>query len=451
MGWNSWNAFGISPRLIEPIIEQTADLMVSLGLRDAGYRYLNIDDGWQGERDSDSRITVDAQRFPSGFKHLADYAHAKGLLFGLYSDAGTHTCGGKEGSLGYEDIDARTYADWGVDYLKYDNCFNRFLPIRPRFEKMRDALNATGRPIFYSLCEWGVDDVWEWGASVGNSWRVTDDLMDHWDSLAHNADDASQLHQHAGPGSWNDWDMLQVGNGGLRWIEEQAHFAMWCLSKSPLVIGTDLRKISPDALALLKNEELIAVHQDPLGKAARLAWHKGPYRVFSAPLADGSVAVVIWNRHTHFNAYFYDDGSQCNYTTATFPIPKKLMNHTEYFKPPPDHHPHTRRRRRLQDERGDTSVPPDDTNGWDPPCKDNPRGNTVQVRLAWFAADMNLDTVKGVRVRDMLLKQDMGTRMGDSFPIDVRNHGARALRLTPVYDGNHQQQQQQQADIVHYA
>ncbi|GAB4814199.1 hypothetical protein N2152v2_001245 [Parachlorella kessleri] len=234
----------------EELIRATADLMVSLGLRDAGYEYLVLD----------------------------------GLKFGIYSDSGYRTCGGYPGSFGYEDLDAQTWADWGVDYLKYT--------------AMRDALNKTGRPIIYSLCEWGLEDPWQWAPTVGNSWRTTDDIAPSWDSILAKLDNTLSLAQFAGPGAWNDPDMLEVGNGNLLLGEQRAHFALWALLKAPLMIGTDLRRLPKESLEILTAKEVLAVHQDGLGVAAELVGKSGAKEVYAAPLADGSRAVVLFNRHT---------------------------------------------------------------------------------------------------------------------------------------------------------
>ncbi|CAF0933034.1 unnamed protein product [Didymodactylos carnosus] len=261
--WNSWNHFGCS--INEKLIKATTDALVISGLAAAGYEYINLDDCWQISRDADGIIQPDPQAFPSGIAALADYVHSKKLKFGLYSDAGYKTCGGRPGSLGFEIKDANTYASWQVDYLKYDNCNTDQTIPEKRYPVMRDALNATGRPIFYSMCEWGVDDPALWAATVGNSWRTTGDISDNWNSMISNIDINDRYADHAAPGGWNDPDMLEVGNGGMTNTEYISHFSIWAISKAPLLIGCDVTKISQDTLNILTNPEVIAINQDSLG------------------------------------------------------------------------------------------------------------------------------------------------------------------------------------------
>ncbi|KAK3268672.1 alpha-galactosidase, variant 2, partial [Cymbomonas tetramitiformis] len=267
MGFNTWNHFGCN--INENLIRATADRLVALGLRDAGYKYVNLDDCWQVSRDAEGRIVEDPTAFPSGLKSLSDYVHSKGLLFGLYSDAGLKTCGGRPGSLGYELLDAQQYAKWGVDYLKYDNCNTDGTPPEKRYPVMRDALNATGRPIFFSMCEWGVDDPAKWAQEVGNSWRTTGDITDTFASMVSRADLTERLWRAAGPGGWNDPDMLEVGNGLMSHEEYKTHFSLWALMKAPLLIGCDLLSITNETLEILSNKEVIAVNQDALGVQGR--------------------------------------------------------------------------------------------------------------------------------------------------------------------------------------
>jgi alpha-galactosidase len=242
---------------------------LDLGLDKVGYRYVNIDDCWQlPGRDANNHVIVDATKFPNGMKSLGDYLHKLGLKFGIYSSAGTMTCQQRAGSLTYEQTDAADYASWGVDYLKYDNCYNLGLPGPARYNAMRDALNRTGRPIYYSLCSWGTDEVWKWGNNTGNSWRTTNDINDSWKSIVSNYRINDQHPESAGPGQWNDPDMLEIGNGGLTNAEERSHFALWAFAKSPLIIGCDLNKVSSSSLAILRNKWLIGVNQDPLGNQA---------------------------------------------------------------------------------------------------------------------------------------------------------------------------------------
>ena len=263
MGWNSWNKFHCN--INEELIRKTIDELVDSGLVEAGYKYINLDDCWQKDRDEDKKILPDYETFPNGIKPLVDYAHEKGLLFGLYSSAGTLTCERRPGSLGYEEIDAQTYAEWGVDYLKYDNCFNQDKPSKERYPPMRDALNKTGRPIFYSLCQWGEEKVATWGKDVGNSWRTTGDIADNWESMIGIIDENDKWNKYAGPGGWNDPDMLEVGNGGMTTTEYKTHFGLWAISKAPLLIGCDVTQMSQDTKEILTNPEVIAVNQDPLG------------------------------------------------------------------------------------------------------------------------------------------------------------------------------------------
>ncbi|UJR19661.1 hypothetical protein I4U23_022796 [Adineta vaga] len=273
MGWNSWNHFGCN--INEKLIQQTADLMVSTGLAAAGYQYVNTDDCWQVSRDTNGTIQADPKAFPSGIPALVDYVHSRKLKFGLYSDAGFKTCGGRPASLHYETTDANTYASWKVDYLKYDNCNTDGTAPEIRYPVMRDALNATGRSIFYSMCEWGVDQPALWAPDVGNSWRTTDDIQDNWKSMLNNIDINNAYADKAGPGGWNDPDMLEVGNGGMTDAEYVTHFSLWAISKAPLIVGCDISKMSAATLATLTHPEIIAINQDPLGvqgKKVSFAW-----------------------------------------------------------------------------------------------------------------------------------------------------------------------------------
>ncbi|WP_245178965.1 NPCBM/NEW2 domain-containing protein [Streptomyces montanisoli] len=298
MGFNDWNAFGCD--VSEQLIEQTADYLVSSGLKDAGYTYVNIDDCWQTHsRDAQGRLVPDPAKFPDGIKGTADYVHSKGLKLGIYEDAGTETCAHYPGSLGHETTDAQSFADWGVDYLKYDNCNNNSDGTRAdyvkRYTAMRDALAATGRPIVYSLCEWGVQNPWEWAGDVGNSWRTTGDISDSWSSMLNIAKANMPLASAAGPGHWNDPDMLEVGNGGMTDTEYRSHFSLWSMMDSPLLIGTDLRKATPQTLAILGNKDVIALDQDPLGKQATVVSSDGGRYVMTKQLANGDRAVALFN------------------------------------------------------------------------------------------------------------------------------------------------------------
>jgi len=268
MGWNSWNKFGCD--VDENMIKEMADAMVSSGMRDAGYEFIVIDDCWQISRDSEGNIVEDSEHFPSGIKALADYVHSEGLKFGLYSCAGTKTCAGRPGSKGYEEKDAMQYAAWGVDYM----------------------------------CEWGTNKPWLWGKGIGHLWRTTGDIQDCWDctkdwggmGFTKILDLQVGLEEYAGPGHWNDPDMLEVGNGGMSTTEYRAHFSLWCLLAAPLMAGNDLRNMSDETREILTNAEVIAVDQDSLGIQGRKVRDDGDFEVWSKPLKDGSRAVILFNR-----------------------------------------------------------------------------------------------------------------------------------------------------------
>jgi alpha-galactosidase len=297
MGWNSWNHFGCD--VSEALIRETADAIVSSGMLDAGYKYVVIDDCWQVSRDRSGTIVADPQRFPHGIKALADYVHSKGLKFGIYSDAGTKTCQGRPGTLGFEERDAQTYAGWGVDYVKEDWCNADRLDARTQYTKFRRALDRTGRPIVLSICEWGVNQPWDWAPSVGNLWRTTDDISDNWASMLSNLDQSAQHSAVARPGAWNDPDMLEIGNGGMTADEYRAHMSLWAMQAAPLIAGNDLRTMSAETKSILTNAEVIAVDQDSLGAQGTLVSSGPPERqVWSKPLRDGSRAVVLLNRAT---------------------------------------------------------------------------------------------------------------------------------------------------------
>jgi len=306
MGWNSWNHFACNVN--EQTIRGTADAMVATGMRDAGYRYVVIDDCWQVARDANGVLVADPQRFPHGIKALADYIHSKGLLFGIYTDAGTNTCQGRPGTLGHEDQDARTFAAWGVDYVKEDWCHAQNLDAPTQYAKFRDALARTGRPIVLSICEWGSNQPWEWAPRVGNLWRTTDDIEDTWSSMLDNLDQSAQHATAAGPGAWNDPDMLEVGNGGMTDEEYRAHFSLWAIMAAPLIAGNDLRQMSTTTIATLTNREVIAVDQDSLGAQGILVWERPPeLQVWAKPLHDGSRAIALLNRSSapaRITAYF---------------------------------------------------------------------------------------------------------------------------------------------------
>ncbi|XP_024544878.1 alpha-galactosidase [Selaginella moellendorffii] len=296
MGWNSWNHFACG--INEQLIRQTADAMVSSGLSRLGYRYINLDDCWaDSSRDWQGNLRAKSSAFPSGIKALADYVHSRGLKLGIYSDAGYQTCSKQQpGSLGREYQDAATFASWGVDYLKYDNCGNNGVSPRTRYHVMHDALVKTGRPIFYSLCEWGQDNPATWASNVGNSWRTTGDIADNWNSMVSRADLNNQWASYAGPGHWNDPDMLEVGNGGMSVEEYRTHFSLWAIMKAPLLIGCDIRSIRQDYLGILSNWEVVGVNQDSLGIQGRKVRTQGSTEVWAGPLSGGRVAVLMVNR-----------------------------------------------------------------------------------------------------------------------------------------------------------
>jgi alpha-galactosidase len=301
MGWNTWNKFGCN--ISEKLIRSAADELVSTGMKDAGYEYLVIDDCWHGARDVHGDIQPDAERFPAGIKALADYVHSKGLKFGIYSDAGTRTCAKRPGSRGYEFQDAKQYAAWGVDYLKYDWCDTSTQDAHSSYDIMRQALNATGRPIVFSMCEWGTAKPWLWGAGIGNLWRTTGDITDHWEGkydyslgMMTIVDLNAGLYPYAGPGHWNDPDMLEIGNGGMTFEEYKTHFSLWSIMAAPLMAGNDLSAMSPETRTILLNKDVIAVDQDVRGEAGRRVRTMGDLEVWSRNLADGNRAVVLLNR-----------------------------------------------------------------------------------------------------------------------------------------------------------
>jgi alpha-galactosidase len=305
MGWNSWNKFAC--HVNEKMVRGAANAMASSGMRDAGYQYVVIDDCWAVQRDANGNIRSDAKAFPSGMAALADYIHKKGLKLGLYSDAGSKTCAGRPGSLGHEEQDARQYAAWGVDYLKYDWCSTDKQDAVASYLKMSDALQATGRPIVFSICEWGDSKPWLWATRVGNLWRTTGDIADQWDGVHPNGysmgvlrilDMQVGIEGFAGPGHWNDPDMLEVGNGGMNDKEYRAHFSLWAMLAAPLMAGNDLSAMTDETRAILMNKEVIAVDQDPLGIQASRVFKDGDAEVWVRPLKGGGRAVALLNRGT---------------------------------------------------------------------------------------------------------------------------------------------------------
>ncbi|MGD1090327.1 MAG: glycoside hydrolase family 27 protein [Verrucomicrobiota bacterium] len=307
MGWNSWNFF--AEKVTDKDIRDAADNLVATGMKDAGYIYVNIDDTWEAERDSTGLLHTNS-KFPD-MKALADYVHSKGLKIGIYSGPGTKTCGGYAASLGHEEQDAKMYADWGIDYLKYDLCSFRddvMLKQAPNdpaeqmrlmyaaYVKMGKALKATGRPIVFSLCQYGWDASWEWAPQVGgNSWRTTDDINPTWDRIYAILSQQAGLEKYAGPGHWNDPDMLEVGNGKLTLEENRSHFSMWAMLAAPLLAGNDLPNMRPEIKAILTNKDVIAVNQDKLGKQASRVYSEGETDVWTRHLAGGALAIAVLN------------------------------------------------------------------------------------------------------------------------------------------------------------
>ena len=306
MGWNSWNHF--AEKVDDATVRAQADAMVSSGMRAAGYLFVNIDDTWEGGRDAAGVIRPNS-KFPD-MKALADYVHSRGLKLGIYSSPGPKTCAGYEGSYGHEEQDAQTYADWGIDYLKYDLCslteeMKTVAPaeadriMRAAYVKMHEALLKTGRAIVYSLCQYGYDSVWRWGTSVGgNSWRTTGDIEDNYQRMAEIGFGQAGLAKYAGPGHWNDPDMLEVGNGGMKTAEYRTHMSLWALLAAPLLAGNDLTHMTAETVAMLTNHDVIAIDQDPAGKQGDRISAEGKFEIWARTLADGSKVVGLFNRHT---------------------------------------------------------------------------------------------------------------------------------------------------------
>jgi alpha-galactosidase len=306
MGWNSWNYF--AGKVTEQDIRNAADQLVATGMRDAGYIYVNIDDTWEGERNANGVLQTNS-KFPD-MKALADYVHSKGLRLGIYSSPGPKTCAGYAGSLDHEVQDAQLYASWGIDYLKYDLCsYRRIMEqqspddkaaqmrmMQAAYLKMDQALRATGRPIVYSLCQYGWDAVWEWSPKVGaNLWRTTGDIQTNWQSIYSLLNEQAGLAKYAGPGHWNDPDMLEVGNGKLKLAENRSHFSMWAMLAAPLLAGNDLPNMTPEVRSILLNRDVIAIDQDKLGREATRAYSEGEVDVWTRHLAGGAMAIAVLN------------------------------------------------------------------------------------------------------------------------------------------------------------
>ncbi len=301
MGWNSWNTFGIN--INEKLVKEMAEALISSGMREAGYKYIVLDDGWETKtRDPNGNIVPDPRKFPSGLKALGDYLHEKGFKFGIHNCAGTKTCAGYPGGRGHEYQDARSYASWGVDYLKYDWCEHGTANAEETFKTMRDALYAAGRPVVFSLCEWGSNKPWLWAKDVGHLWRTTGDITDCYDCQEVYStgwkfilDSQVGLEKYAGPDHWNDPDMLEVGNPGLTPAESRAHFSLWCMLAAPLMAGNDVRKMSDEVHDILTNKEVIAIDQDPLGKQGYQFMIQPGKEIWVKELSNKNWAVCFFN------------------------------------------------------------------------------------------------------------------------------------------------------------
>jgi alpha-galactosidase len=302
MGWNSWNKFGCD--INEKVIKEMADAMVSTGMNKLGYEYIVIDDCWQVSRKSDGTIVADSTRFPSGIKKLADYVHSRGLKFGIHTCGGRLSCNGRPGSHSYEVIDANTYAKWGVDYVKYDWCNSEGIDAIKAFTDMSTALAKSGRPIVFSLCEWGGSRPWSWAQNVGHLWRTSGDIEDCWDckddfggyGWTSILDTQVGLEKFAGPDHWNDPDMLEVGNGKMKNKEYIAHFSFWCLLAAPLMAGNDLRSMNDSTKMILTNQDAIKVNQDKLGIQGKKIFDEGDFEIWSKKLSNNETALIFFNR-----------------------------------------------------------------------------------------------------------------------------------------------------------
>ena len=301
MGWNSWNHYRLN--INEGIIRAQAEAMVESGMKAAGYEYVVIDGGWEGYHNAQGVFVPDVLKFPN-MKGLCDYIHGLGLKVGIHDSPGPVTCSGREASYGHERQDAETFASWGIDYIKYDWCSANLVykpdQMKVVYEKFHEDLERTGRPILYSICQYGMQDVWKWGASVGASeWRTTGDISDNYYHMAYIGFGQNGLEKYAGPGHWNNPGALEVGNGGMTHLEYQTHMSLWCILAAPLFAGTDLSKMSPEMLAILTNREVIAVDQDRAGIQGRRVWQEGPLEIWMKPLEGGRRAVGMFNREEH--------------------------------------------------------------------------------------------------------------------------------------------------------
>jgi alpha-galactosidase len=328
MGWNSWNKYGCN--VSETMIMGMADAIVSSGMKDAGYEYVVIDDCWQVSRDENGEIVADKDRFPHGIKYLADYIHSKGLKFGIYSCAGTLTCAGRPAGRGHEYQDALTYSRWGVDYLKYDWCNTGTQDAKSSYSIMRDGLYAAKRPIVFSICEWGSNKPWEWAGAVGHLWRTTGDITDTWNSMLENFLQQKDFARYAGPGHWNDPDMLEVGNGGMTTEEYKTHFSLWCMAAAPLLAGNDIQNMSPETKSILLNKEIIALDQDSLGRQGVCWRDNGDYQIWLKILSKNEKAICLLNSSDEKKSVLVDFSllSQAKTTKWGPGSPLKLENYT---------------------------------------------------------------------------------------------------------------------------
>jgi alpha-galactosidase len=318
MGWNSWNTF--ATKINEQLVKDIADAFVTYGLREAGYEYIVLDDGWMDmQRDAQGNLVPHPEKFPNGIKAVADYVHSKGLKFGLYNCAGWKTCAGYPGSRGHEYQDALKYAEWGVDYLKYDWCNTGKTNAEEAYITMRNALYAAGRPVFFSICEWGDNQPWTWAPPVGHSWRTTGDIHSCFDCVHDQRTwiawgimqivekrNQDSLRTVAGPGHWNDMDMMEVGNEGLTYHENQSHFALWALLNSPLILGNDVRTITPETLEIITNKDVIALNQDTLGIQGFKYKTIGSVDIWAKPLVNDEWALLFLNRAEMPVAFSFD-------------------------------------------------------------------------------------------------------------------------------------------------
>lgn len=300
MGWNSWNRFHLD--ITDAIIRAQAAALVKCGMKDLGYEYVVLDGGWEGFHDDNGLFHPDPAKF-TDMKALCDYIHGLGLKVGIHTSPGPTTCRGREASYGHEKQDAQTFANWGIDFLKYDWCSGDSVykpeQMQDAYKLMRDAVTATKRPMVYSLCQYGIQDVWKWGPSVGGQmWRTTGDISDNYLLMLHIGFGQNGLEKYAGPGRWNDPDILEVGNGGMRDEEYRTHMSLWCILAAPLFAGNDLTNMTTATLALLTNPEVIAVDQDKAGVQGHRAWQEGPTQIWMKRLADGSHALAVFNEQT---------------------------------------------------------------------------------------------------------------------------------------------------------